>query len=252
MARFMRLKVLGKMIDTGVVPVFYHPDIDLVRKVAAAIFAGGCPLLEFTNRGDHAWEVFSELERYCAKELPEMIVGVGSVIDPVTAGLYINCGANFVVGPVLNAEVARVCNRRNQHYRCLHRMWVEKAVYRLTSDQNRNRNQCRRVEEGCHDFSALEAVGVPYCGRTSAHAPGKDSQSQRRYICEVVSRVGQQSQATGPQASNEFDQGDSQVETRAGPQPPVQIDGFDFMVIVCHSVSAAPRTSGARTSIHRG
>jgi 2-dehydro-3-deoxyphosphogluconate aldolase/(4S)-4-hydroxy-2-oxoglutarate aldolase len=112
----MRLNVLNKMIDTGVVPVFYHPDIEVVRKVAAAIFAGGCPLLEFTNRGDHAWEVFSELERYCAKELPEMTVGVGSVIDPVTAGLYINCGANFVVGPVLNAEVARVCNRRKIAY----------------------------------------------------------------------------------------------------------------------------------------
>jgi 2-dehydro-3-deoxyphosphogluconate aldolase/(4S)-4-hydroxy-2-oxoglutarate aldolase len=116
MARFMRLEVLNAMLDAGLIPVFYHPDIATVRNVAAAVFAGGCPLLEFTNRGDHAWEVFNELERYCAKEQPEMILGVGSVIDPVTAGLYINCGANFVVGPVLNAEVARVCNRRKIAY----------------------------------------------------------------------------------------------------------------------------------------
>jgi 2-dehydro-3-deoxyphosphogluconate aldolase/(4S)-4-hydroxy-2-oxoglutarate aldolase len=78
--------------------------------------AGGCPLLEFTNRGDHAWEVFTELERYCARELPELILGVGSVVDPATASLYINCGASFVVGPLLNAEVARVCNRRKVPY----------------------------------------------------------------------------------------------------------------------------------------
>jgi 2-dehydro-3-deoxyphosphogluconate aldolase/(4S)-4-hydroxy-2-oxoglutarate aldolase len=98
------------------VPVFYSPDIDVARKVAAACDAGGCHLLEFTNRGDHAWEVFTELERYCARELPRLILGVGSVVDPGTASLYINCGANFVVGPLLNPDVARACNRRKIPY----------------------------------------------------------------------------------------------------------------------------------------
>jgi 2-dehydro-3-deoxyphosphogluconate aldolase / (4S)-4-hydroxy-2-oxoglutarate aldolase len=116
MARFSRLKVLNTMIETGVVPVFYHPSVEVAREVAAACMAGGVPLLEFTNRGDHAWEVFSELERYCARELPDLILGVGSVADPGTASLYINCGANFVVGPVLNPDVARACNRRKIPY----------------------------------------------------------------------------------------------------------------------------------------
>ena len=98
------------------VPVFYHPDFNVARDVAAACLAGGCRLLEFTNRGDHAWEVFNELEKYCARELPEMILGVGSVVDPGTASLYINCGANFVVGPLLNPDVARACNRRKVPY----------------------------------------------------------------------------------------------------------------------------------------
>jgi 2-dehydro-3-deoxyphosphogluconate aldolase/(4S)-4-hydroxy-2-oxoglutarate aldolase len=104
------------MMETGMVPVFYHADIEVARKVAAACVAGGCHLLEFTNRGDHAWEVFTELERYCARHLPELILGVGSVVDPGTASLYINCGANFVVGPILNPEVARACNRRKIPY----------------------------------------------------------------------------------------------------------------------------------------
>ena len=116
MARYSRLKVLNTMIETGMVPVFYHPDFNVAREVAAACIAGGCRLLEFTNRGDHAWEVFNELEKYCARELPEMILGVGSVIDAGTASLYINCGANFVVGPVLNPDVARACNRRKIPY----------------------------------------------------------------------------------------------------------------------------------------
>jgi 2-dehydro-3-deoxyphosphogluconate aldolase/(4S)-4-hydroxy-2-oxoglutarate aldolase len=116
MARFSRLKVLNTMVETGIVPVFYHPDVKVAREVAAACVAGGCPLLEFTNRGDHAWEVFSELERYCARELPGLILGAGSVVDSATASLYINCGASFIVGPLLNAEVARACNRRKIPY----------------------------------------------------------------------------------------------------------------------------------------
>src|SRR5512146_560320 len=116
MARFSRLKVLNTMIETGMVPVFYHPSLEVAREMAGACLAGGCPLLEFTNRGDHAWEVFSELERYCARELPGLILGVGSVVDPGTASLYINCGANFVVGPLLNPDVARACNRRKIPY----------------------------------------------------------------------------------------------------------------------------------------
>jgi 2-dehydro-3-deoxyphosphogluconate aldolase/(4S)-4-hydroxy-2-oxoglutarate aldolase len=110
------MKVLNTMLETGLVPVFYHPNLEVAREVAAACVAGGCPLLEFTNRGDHAWEVFTELERYCARELPELILGVGSIVDPGTASLYINCGANFVVGPALNPEVARACNRRKIPY----------------------------------------------------------------------------------------------------------------------------------------
>jgi len=116
MARFARLKVLNTMVETGVIPVFYDSDVEVAKQVAAAVMAGGCPLLEFTNRGDHAWEVFSELERHCSRTLPGLILGVGSVVDPGTAALYINCGANFVVGPVLNPDVARACNRRKISY----------------------------------------------------------------------------------------------------------------------------------------
>lgn len=116
MARFKRLQVLTSMMQTGLVPVFYSPDLETAKAVAGACVAGGCPILEFTNRGDHAWELFSALESHCAKAHPNLILGVGSVTDPGTAALYINCGASFVVGPVLNPEVARVCNRRKVAY----------------------------------------------------------------------------------------------------------------------------------------
>jgi 2-dehydro-3-deoxyphosphogluconate aldolase/(4S)-4-hydroxy-2-oxoglutarate aldolase len=116
MARFKRLQVLNAMVETGLVPVFYHPDIETAKRVAKAVAEGGSRLLEFTDRGDHAIEVFAQLEKYCRDALPRLILGVGSIVDPATASLYIAHGANFVVGPVLNPEVARTCNRRKIAY----------------------------------------------------------------------------------------------------------------------------------------
>jgi 2-dehydro-3-deoxyphosphogluconate aldolase / (4S)-4-hydroxy-2-oxoglutarate aldolase len=100
------------MAEQGMVPLFYHADVELGKKVLAACYRGGARLLEFTNRGDFAHEVFGELNKFCAKELPEMMMGVGSVTDAGTAGLYMQLGAAFVVTPVLREDIAVVCNRR--------------------------------------------------------------------------------------------------------------------------------------------
>ncbi len=112
MAKFSKLQVLSVMAETGMVPVFYHKDVDIAKQVLRACYAGGVRAFEFTNRGDFAQEVFAELVKFAAKECPEMILGVGSVVDSATAALYIQLGANFVVGPLLNPEIAKVCNRR--------------------------------------------------------------------------------------------------------------------------------------------
>lgn len=94
------------------VPVFYNADIETSKAVLKACYDGGVRVFEFTNRGDFAHEVFGELVKYANKELPGMIVGVGSVVDAPTAALYIQLGANFVVGPLFNPEIAPICNRR--------------------------------------------------------------------------------------------------------------------------------------------
>jgi 2-dehydro-3-deoxyphosphogluconate aldolase/(4S)-4-hydroxy-2-oxoglutarate aldolase len=116
MARFDRMAVLNAMFETGLVPVFYNPDVEVARKVLHACADGGARLLEFTNRGDRAIEVFTELARYCDGAGLQIILGVGSVADAPTAAMYIAAGANFVVGPLLNPEVARLCNRRKVPY----------------------------------------------------------------------------------------------------------------------------------------
>lgn len=112
MARFTRIEVIIKMRESGIIPVFYHKDPEICRMVIKACADGGINVFEFTNRGDFAHELFSELNKWAEKEIPGLIMGAGSVIDAGTASLYIQLGANFIVSPVLNAEMAKVCNRR--------------------------------------------------------------------------------------------------------------------------------------------
>ncbi|MEL6624380.1 MAG: bifunctional 4-hydroxy-2-oxoglutarate aldolase/2-dehydro-3-deoxy-phosphogluconate aldolase [Bacteroidota bacterium] len=112
MARFTRIQVAQTMRAQGMVPLFYHKDVSVCKQVLTACYRGGARLLEFTNRGDYAHEVFRELNIFCERELPEMIMGVGSVTDAGTASLYLQMGANFVVTPVLREDIAIVCNRK--------------------------------------------------------------------------------------------------------------------------------------------
>ena len=116
MARFSRLDVLNTVVELGLVPVFYNPDLEVSKRIVAACSAGGARVVEFTNRGDFAFQVFAGLAEHLAGAEADVILGVGSVIDAPTAALYISAGANFVVGPVLNPEVARICNRRKVAY----------------------------------------------------------------------------------------------------------------------------------------
>ena len=112
MARFTRIEVALEMGRQGVIPVFYHADVELCKEVLKASYAAGIRVFEFTSRGDFAHEVFGTLNRWAATELPELMLGVGSVVDAPTAALYIQLGAAFVVSPLLNEEMAPVCNRR--------------------------------------------------------------------------------------------------------------------------------------------
>lgn len=112
MAQYSRLEVARVMKSTGMIPLFYHPDIELGKEVLKACYNGGARLLEFTARGDFAFEVFSALNKYAIKELPGMILGVGSITDAAAASMFMQMGANFIVTPSLREDIALVCNRR--------------------------------------------------------------------------------------------------------------------------------------------
>ena len=112
MAQFSRIEVATTMKEVGMIPLFFNNDLELSKKVLKACYDGGAKLLEFTARGDFAHEVFGDLIKYTVKDLPGMIMGVGSVSDAAQASLFMSLGANFVVTPLLREDIATVCNRR--------------------------------------------------------------------------------------------------------------------------------------------
>ena len=112
MAQYSRIQVINKMMELRMVPLFYNSDFQVAKNILQACYNGGARLIEFTNRGDFAIEVFSKLIKFASKELPGMIVGIGSVSDSAAASQYMLLGANFVVTPVLREDIAIVCNRR--------------------------------------------------------------------------------------------------------------------------------------------
>jgi 2-dehydro-3-deoxyphosphogluconate aldolase/(4S)-4-hydroxy-2-oxoglutarate aldolase len=111
MAKYSRLNVLNTLIETGLVPLFYNGDIEVATKIVQACIDGGARTIEFTNRGDQAHIIFEELIRRF-EDNDDIILGVGSVVDQGTTSLYLQLGANFVVSPILDPEMVRICNRR--------------------------------------------------------------------------------------------------------------------------------------------
>lgn len=112
MAQYTRHQVITEMHNSGMIPLFYDPDIEISKNIVQACYQGGARLLEFTHRGDFAHEVFRELIRFVNESLPGMIIGVGSVTDAASASHYLMNAANFIVTPVFREDIAIVCNRR--------------------------------------------------------------------------------------------------------------------------------------------
>jgi 2-dehydro-3-deoxyphosphogluconate aldolase/(4S)-4-hydroxy-2-oxoglutarate aldolase len=112
MAKYSRIDVILRIREAGIVPVFYHKDPEICRGVIKSCFDGGLKVFEFTNRGDYAHELFSDLNKWAEREVPGLIMGAGSVIDQPTTALFIQTGANFIVSPIMNPDMAKTCNRR--------------------------------------------------------------------------------------------------------------------------------------------
>jgi 2-dehydro-3-deoxyphosphogluconate aldolase/(4S)-4-hydroxy-2-oxoglutarate aldolase len=116
MTKFSKQQVLSSMKATGMIPVFYNADIEIAKGVIDASYKGGVRVFEFTNRGGNAFDVFVQLLKHIDK-YPDLLLGIGTIMDGATAKKFIDAGAHFIVSPILKAEMAQVCKNHDV-------MWV--------------------------------------------------------------------------------------------------------------------------------
>src|SRR5690554_2148344 len=110
---FTKEDVIDGMRLTGVVPLFTHEDPDDAWEAVCAAYRGGVRAFEFTNRRPNSYEVFQHLVRKRG-ELRGLMLGIGTVMDGATTERFIEAGADFIISPILNTEMAAVCNRHGK------------------------------------------------------------------------------------------------------------------------------------------
>jgi len=110
----MKLKVLGKIVDSGLVAVVRAESSEQAARIVDACAQGGVAAVEITFTVPGAANVIADLSRRFTGD--QILVGAGTVLDPETARAAILSGAQFVVSPCLNSETARLCNRYQVPY----------------------------------------------------------------------------------------------------------------------------------------
>jgi 2-dehydro-3-deoxyphosphogluconate aldolase/(4S)-4-hydroxy-2-oxoglutarate aldolase len=101
--------VIARVLQTPLVPVFFHADAAFAQSVVRACYAGGIRVFEFTNRGANAFEVFQELVKLTESECPDLVLGIGTIYNAADAKRFIAAGAAFIVQPITTADVAAAC-----------------------------------------------------------------------------------------------------------------------------------------------
>ena len=104
------------MNNSGLIPVFYHPDCEIVKKVIKACYDGGCRVFEYTDRGEKAKENFPFLKKFIVENCNDMILGIGSILNAQQASEFIKLGADFIVSPVLDEETGEWCFKSNVYW----------------------------------------------------------------------------------------------------------------------------------------
>lgn len=106
---FTKQQIIDTMNSTGLVPLFTHDDLTAATQVLEAAYRGGVRVFEFTNRKKNSFEIFSALVEI-AKKYPDLMLGIGTIMDGPTTKKFIDAGAHFIISPILKLEMAEVCH----------------------------------------------------------------------------------------------------------------------------------------------
>jgi len=104
--------VLNSILSQGMLPLFYYDDAEVSLQVTRALYKAGVRVLEYTNRGKQALENFKVLKKAQKKELTDLTIGIGTIKNISEAEMFMDAGADFIVSPIINPEVAKAVHKQ--------------------------------------------------------------------------------------------------------------------------------------------
>jgi 2-dehydro-3-deoxyphosphogluconate aldolase/(4S)-4-hydroxy-2-oxoglutarate aldolase len=100
--------ILQSIIGQGILPLFYWESPAVCLKVMQTLYRAGVRAVEYTNRGTAALDNFTMMKKALAAEAPDLYLGIGTVKSKQEAEAFVKAGADFIVAPIVNPEVAAV------------------------------------------------------------------------------------------------------------------------------------------------
>lgn len=100
--------ILQTIIGQGILPLFYWESPSVCLEVMRTLYRAGVRAVEYTNRGVAALDNFTMLKKTLAAEAPDLYLGIGTIKSAAEAKAFIKAGADFLIAPIVNPEVAAV------------------------------------------------------------------------------------------------------------------------------------------------
>jgi 2-dehydro-3-deoxyphosphogluconate aldolase / (4S)-4-hydroxy-2-oxoglutarate aldolase len=110
------LTIINTIIQQGLLPLYYNKEETVSVEILRAIYKAGIRAVEYTNRGEEAFQNFTKMLAVRNEEMPDLFLGIGTIKNIETAKQYINAGADFLISPGFVKEVADYAVSNNIFY----------------------------------------------------------------------------------------------------------------------------------------
>jgi len=101
-------KVLQVLLQQKMLPLYYHESVEVSAKILEALHNAGIKTIEYTNRGTNALSNFMQLKNIASRNMPDMLLGIGTIKNKEQAQQYIDAGADYIIAPAVNKKVGKL------------------------------------------------------------------------------------------------------------------------------------------------
>jgi len=99
-------KVSDVIVSQGMLPLYFNEDETVTLEILRAIYRAGIKAVEYTNRGESALSNFTKMVEVRNSEMPDLLLGVGTIKNLKQAQDYYDAGADFFISPGFVSEVS--------------------------------------------------------------------------------------------------------------------------------------------------